>query len=188
MVAAAIVPRSELTLKNVGLNETRSGIIDVLVNMGANIKISDEKTLAGEKSGDITISQKQLLGTTIDGDIIPRLIDELPIIALLATQAKGTTIIKDAEELRVKETDRIEAVVDVLSTLGAQVQSTEDGMMIKGPTTLTGGEISSYHDHRIAMMGAIASLIAEDEVILDDDSSIAVSYPNFFEDLQRIIM
>ncbi|HLQ97512.1 MAG TPA: 3-phosphoshikimate 1-carboxyvinyltransferase [Candidatus Dormibacteraeota bacterium] len=188
MVAAAIVPGSELTLKNVGLNETRSGIIDVLVNMGANIKISGEKTLAGEKSGDITISHKQLLGTTIDGDIIPRLIDELPIIALLATQAEGTTIIKDAEELRVKETDRIEAVVDVLSTLGAQVQSTEDGMIIKGRTALSGGEISSYHDHRIAMMGAIASLIAKDEVILDDDASIAVSYPNFFEDLQRIIM
>src|SRR5690625_425222 len=156
--------------------------------MGANIQVSNRKVFGGEQSADITITYTKLSGTTIDGDIIPRLIDELPIIALLATQAEGTTIIKDAEELRVKETDRIEAVVDVLSTLGAQVQSTEDGMIIKGRTALNGGEISSYNDHRIAMMGAIASLIAKDEVILDDDASIAVSYPNFFEDLQRIIM
>lgn len=188
MVAAAIVPGSELTLKNVGLNETRSGIIDVLIKMGANIQISNEKVLAGEKSGDITITHKDLVGITIDGDIIPRLIDELPVIALLATQAEGTTIIKDAEELRVKETDRIEAVVDVLSTLGAQIQPTDDGMIITGRTPLNGGKVASYHDHRIAMMGVIASLIAKDEVVLDDDSSIAVSYPNFFQDLTRIIM
>lgn len=187
LVAAAIVPGSELTVKNVGLNETRSGIIDVLLNMGANIKISNQKVRSGEKSGDITIRYTKLSGTTIDGDIIPRLIDELPIIALLATQAKGTTIIKDAEELRVKETDRIEAVVDVLSTLGAHIQPTEDGMIIEGNTPLNGGEISSYNDHRIAMMGAIASLIANDQVTLDEDASIAVSYPNFFQDLQQII-
>lgn len=187
LVAAAIVPGSELTLKNVGLNESRSGIIDVLINMGANIKISNQEVLSGEKSGDITITYTKLTSTTIDGDMIPRLIDELPVIALLATQADGTTVIKDAEELRVKETDRIEAVVDVLSTLGAHIQPTEDGMIIEGGTPLNGGEISSYNDHRIAMMGAIASLIASDDVTLDDDASIAVSYPNFFEDLQRII-
>src|SRR5690625_2633589 len=187
LVAAAIVPGSELTLQNVGLNETRSGIIDVLMNMGGNIQISNKKVHSGEQSGDITITYTKLSGTTISGDIIPRLIDELPIIALLATQAEGTTTITDAEELRVKETDRIDAVVDVLSTLGAQIQPTEDGMIIKGKTSLTGGEISSYNDHRIAMMGAVASLIASDQVILDDDTSIAVSYPNFFQDLQQII-
>lgn len=187
LVAAAIVPGSELTLQNVGLNETRSGIIDVLMNMGANIQISNKKVHSGEQSGDITITYTKLSGTTISGDIIPRLIDELPIIALLATQAEGTTTITDAEELRVKETDRIDAVVDVLSTLGAQIQPTEDGMIIKGKTSLTGGEISSYNDHRIAMMGVVASLIASDQVILDDDTSIAVSYPNFFQDLQQII-
>lgn len=187
LVAAAIVPGSKLTIKNVGLNETRSGIIDVLINMGANIQISNQKVHGGEKSGDITITYTQLTATTIDGDIIPRLIDELPIIALLATQAEGTTTIKDAEELRVKETDRIEAVVDVLSTLGAQIKPTKDGMIIEGRTPLNGGTISSYNDHRIAMMGAIASLIANDHVTLDDDASIAVSYPNFFEDLQRIV-
>lgn len=187
LVAAAIVPGSELTLKNVGLNETRSGIIDVLINMGANIQISNRKVLGGEQSADMTIAYTKLSGTTIDGDIIPRLIDELPIIALLATQAEGTTIIKDAEELRVKETDRIEAVVDVLSTLGAHIKPTEDGMIIEGSKSLNGGKISSYNDHRIAMMGAIASLIAQDQITLDDDASIAVSYPNFFEDLQSII-
>lgn len=187
LVAAAIVPESKLTLKNVGLNETRTGIIDVLINMGANIEISNQKTLNGEDSGDITIKYTKLTGTIIDGDIIPRLIDEIPIIALLATQAEGTTVIKDAEELRVKETDRIEAVVDILSKLGAHITETDDGMIIEGSTSLNGGKVSSYNDHRIAMMGAIASLITENQIILDDDASIAVSYPNFFEDLQRII-
>lgn len=187
LVAAAIVPESKLTLKNVGLNETRTGIIDVLINMGANIEISNQKTLNGEDSGDITIKYTKLTGTIIDGDIIPRLIDEIPIIALLATQAEGTTVIKDAEELRVKETDRKEAVVDILSKLGAHITETDDGMIIEGSTSLNGGKVSSYNDHRIAMMGAIASLITENQIILDDDASIAVSYPNFFEDLQRII-
>jgi 3-phosphoshikimate 1-carboxyvinyltransferase len=188
LVAAAIVPGSELTLKNVGLNETRTGIIDVLINMGANISITNQQITSGEQSGDIHIIYAPLTATDISGDIIPRLIDEVPIIALLATQAEGRTIIKDAKELRVKETDRIEAVVDVLSTLGANIQETEDGMIIEGRTPLNGGEISSYNDHRIAMMGAIASLITSNDIKLDDDASIAVSYPNFFEDLQRIIM
>src|SRR5690625_3125849 len=155
--------------------------------MGANIQVSNRKVFGGEQSADITITYTKLSGTTIDGDIIPRLIDELPIIALLATQAEGRTVIKDAEELRVKETDRIEAVVDVLSTLGAHIKPTEDGMIIEGSQALNGGKVSSYNDHRIAMMGAIASLIAQDQITLDDDASIAVSYPNFFEDLQSII-
>lgn len=187
MVAAAIVPTSRLTLKNVGLNKTRTGIIDVCKQMGANIQVENEKTISGELLGDITISYKELTGTIISGDIIPRLIDEIPVIALLASQANGTTIIKDAEELRVKETDRIEAVVDVLSTLGANIQATPDGMIIKGKTPLTGGKVLSYSDHRIAMMIGIASLITSEPVTLDNDSSIAVSYPNFFNDLHKIM-
>lgn len=186
LVAAAIVPNSQLTIKNVGLNHTRTGIIDVLLDMGAHLNITNEQTRNGERFGDLTISNSELKGTTISGNIIPRLIDELPIIALLATQANGTTIIKDAEELRVKETDRIAAVVDVLSTLGANIEATDDGMIVHGKTTLTGGHVSAYGDHRIAMMNVIASLIAKDQVILDDDSSIAISYPNFFNDLKKI--
>lgn len=186
MVAAAIVPSSKLTLRNVGLNKTRTGIIDVFKQMGADIKIENEQTISGEVLGDITITYKELNETTISGEIIPRLIDEIPVIALLATQINGTTIIKDAEELRVKETDRIEAVVDVLSKLGADIKATPDGMIIKGKTALKGASVSSYSDHRIAMMIGVASLITSDDIILDDDTSISVSYPNFFSDLKEI--
>lgn len=188
IVAAAIVPNSKLTLKNVGLNETRSGILDVLIEMGASLNIENEQTISGEKLGDITVEFTELHGTTISGDIIPRLIDEIPIIALLATQAEGKTVIKDAEELRVKETDRIKAVVETLTTLGANVEETEDGLIIHGKTNLTGGEISGYGDHRMAMMGIIASIITDDQVVIDDISSIAISYPNFLTDLEGIML
>ena len=186
MVAAAIVPDSQITLRNVGLNSTRTGILDVLVDMGGNIHITNKREISGELLGDVTISYSKLKGTTIASDLIPRLIDEIPIIALLASQAEGTTIIKDAEELRVKETDRIKAVIDVLSTLGANIEEKKDGMIIYGKTPLSGGKIKSYSDHRIAMMGIIASLIAKDVVTLDDISSVAVSYPRFFDDLKSI--
>lgn len=149
--------------------------------MGANIQIRNKQTISGELLGDIIVSYSKLTGTTIGGEIIPRLIDEIPILALIATQAEGTTIIKDAKELRVKETDRIAAVDDVLSTLGATIEPTEDGMKIHGEAKLHGGKATSYHDHRIAMMAAIASLIAEDEVVIDDISSISISYPSFLK-------
>lgn len=186
LVAAAIVPDSKLILENVGLNKTRTGVIEVLESMGADILITNQQTISGEVLGDITITYKELKSTIISGDIIPRLIDEIPIIALLATQTEGTTIIKNAEELRVKETDRIAAVVDTLTILGANIQATQDGMIIQGKTPLVGGSVASYNDHRIAMMIAIASLVTKDDVVLDDDSSIAVSYPNFFEDLRTM--
>ncbi len=186
LVAAAIVPDSRLTLKSVGLNKTRTGIIDVLENMGANIVISNQKEISGELLGDVTVTYNQLIGTTIEADLIPRLIDEIPVISLLATQAEGTTIIKDAEELRVKETDRIKAIMDVLKTLGANIEEKPDGLIIHGKTKLNGGKIKSYSDHRIAMMGIIASLITDSNVSLDDTSSIAVSYPDFFKDLDQI--
>lgn len=187
LVAAAIVPESEITIKDVGLNVTRSGIIDVLTQMGSLMHITNERTIGGEKIGDVTISYRPLRPMTIEKDIIPRLIDELPIIALLATQANGTTVINDAEELRVKETDRIKAVVDILNTLGANIEEKDDGMIIKGPTPLTGGKIKSYGDHRLAMMGAIASLICKDTVTIDDVDVIDISYPSFLDDLHRII-
>lgn len=187
LTAAAIVRGSQLTLKSVGLNHTRTGLIDVMKRMGAELIIHSEQVMSGERFGDITVSCRELHGTIVEGDIIPRLIDEVPVIALLATQAHGTTIIKDAEELRVKETDRITAVVDTLTKLGAHIEETPDGMIIKGPTSITGGVVSAYHDHRIAMMITIASLIAEGPITLDDDTSINVSYPHFFKHLQRMI-
>lgn len=186
-IAAAIVPDSTLTIRNVGLNQTRTGIIDVLQKMGVQMLIDHEQTISGERLGDVTISYSKLTGMTIEGDIIPRLIDEIPLIALLATQAEGTTIIRDAAELRMKETDRIAAVVEVLSTLGANITSTEDGMIIQGKTPLTGGYVPVFHDHRIAMMVSIASLISPEQVILDNDESIAISYPNFFDDLVQVL-
>ncbi|WP_152654611.1 3-phosphoshikimate 1-carboxyvinyltransferase [Oceanobacillus sp. CFH 90083] len=187
LAAGAIVPGSAITLKNVGLNESRTGILDVLKEMGAAITVSNERTTGGEKIGDLTIKYTALKGTMIEGDVIPRLIDEIPILALLATQADGKTIIKDAEELRVKETDRIEAVCQNLQVLGANITATEDGMIIEGPTKLTGGKISSYMDHRIAMMGVIAALISEEPIEMDEKDSINISYPTFFDDLEAIL-
>lgn len=186
LVAATIVPGSHLRLTNVGLNETRTGIIDVLKAMGADLTIQNERLSGGERIGDIIVSYSVLEGTEISGDLIPRLIDEIPIIALLATQAKGKTVIKDAEELRVKETDRIKAVVEVLKKLGANIEEKEDGMIINGKTPLKAGKIKSYADHRMVMLGAIASLISEGSVMIDDISSIAISYPNFLESLQAV--
>lgn len=187
IVAAAIVPNSKLALKNVGLNKTRSGILDVMKQMGASINIDNEREVSGERIGNLAIRYRPLKGITISGEIIPRLIDEIPIIALLATQAEGKTVIKDAEELRVKETDRIKAVVDTLTTLGAHVEEKPDGMIIHGKKELKGGSILSYGDHRMAMMGIIASLITKKNVTIDDISSIAISYPNFLNDLQSIM-
>lgn len=186
LVAAAIVPDSSIVLKNVGLNETRTGVIDVIKAMGGDLTVSNVREISGESLGDIHISYNSLKGMTIDATLMPRLIDEIPIIALLASQADGPTVIKNAEELRVKETDRIQAVVDVLSTLGVKIEEKPDGMIIQGNATLIGGEIKSYSDHRIAMMGVIASLICKSTVEIDDVSSIAISYPSFFEHLNQI--
>lgn len=186
LVATLIVPESYITLKNVNLNPTRTGILEVLQKMGVTFDITNERNENNEPIGDITIKHQTFYGTVIEGELIPRLIDEIPIIALLATQGKGTTIIKNAEELRVKETDRIKATVNLLKTLGANIEETEDGMIIHGGTILQGGKVSSYYDHRIAMMGVIASLICEKDLFIDEIDSINISYPNFFEDLHTL--
>lgn len=187
LVAGAITKGSEITLENVGLNKTRTGIIEVLEAMGANLEIQPYDHEHAEPAGRVIIRTSQLTGTTIGGDLIPRLIDEIPIIALLATQAEGTTIIRDAEELKVKETNRLDAVVAELSKLGANITATEDGMIIEGPTQLHGAALKTYGDHRMGMMNAIASLITEGAVTLDDADCIAVSYPTFFEDLDSLM-
>lgn len=186
LVAGAIVPNSEIVLKNVGLNPTRTGIIEVMQNMGADMEISLHDEDSFEPTGDITIRTSNLKGTVIEGDLIPRLIDEIPIIALLATQAEGQTIIKDAEELKVKETNRIDTVVVELTKLGAKIEATDDGMIITGGSTLNGGTVSSHGDHRIGMMLAIAALLTKDTVTLENPSAIAVSYPNFFTHLNEL--
>jgi 3-phosphoshikimate 1-carboxyvinyltransferase len=187
LVAGAIVPSSKLTLTNVGLNPTRTGIMDVLQAMGASFTVNDAANSSHEEMGTIEIESSPLVGTEIGGELIPRLIDEIPIIALLATQANGKTVIKNAEELKVKETNRIDAVVNELKKLGANITATDDGMIIEGPTTLHGGDLLTYGDHRIGMMAAVASLITTEPVTIDNEGCIAVSYPTFFEDISSVI-
>lgn len=185
LVAAAITPDSQLYLKNVGMNPTRTGIIDVLTQMGA--KLAVENVDAENQAADLKIETTNLEAITIEGEIIPRLIDELPIIALLATQANGQTIIKNAEELKVKETNRIDATAEELQKMGADIIPTADGLIINGPTPLKGAEVSSRGDHRIGMMLQIAALIAEGVTTLQFPEAINISYPNFFNDVKKII-
>ena len=186
LVAGAISEGSSITLENVGLNPTRSGIVDVLNEMGADLQILSQDLKAAEPVGTLLIRSSGLKGTTVGGEMIPRLIDEIPIIALLATQADGVTVIKDAAELKVKETNRIDTVVGELKKMGANIEATDDGMIIQGPTALHGASVSSHGDHRIGMMLAVASLISEGETILENPEAISVSYPKFFEDLDRL--
>lgn len=181
LVASLIFPGSRIRLNNVGLNASRTGILDVLEAMGANVQYKNIKMGNGERKGDLLIEHQFLKGVVIEGELIPRLIDEIPIIALFATQVEGKTVIRDAEELKVKETDRIEAVVTVLSAMGANISATEDGMIIEGETSLTGASVSAYGDHRMAMMIVIASLIAKNKTTIDDTSSIPIPYPGFLK-------
>jgi len=186
LVAGLIVPNSRVVLKNVGINETRTGIIDVIRAMGGKLEITDIDPIA--KSATLTVETSDLKGTEIGGALIPRLIDELPIIALLATQAQGQTVIKDAEELKVKETDRIQVVADALNSMGASITPTTDGMIIKGKSALHGARVNTFGDHRIGMMTAIAALlVADGEVELDRAEAINTSYPSFFDDLETLI-
>lgn len=185
LVAGLIVPHSKIVLENVGINETRTGILDVIKAMGGKMTISNVDEIA--KSATITVETSDLHGTEIGGEIIPRLIDELPIIALLATQANGTTIIRDAEELKVKETDRIQVVADALNSMGAKITATDDGMIIEGKTPLHGATINTFGDHRIGMMAAIAALlVTEGDVQLERAEAINTSYPSFFTDLKGL--
>ena len=183
LVAGLIVPDSKIVLENVGINETRTGILEVIEAMGGRMTLSDVDPVA--KSATITVETSELKGTEIGGEIIPRLIDELPIIALLATQAQGRTVIRDAEELKVKETDRIQVVADALNSMGAAITPTEDGMIIEGKTPLHGAQVNTLGDHRIGMMTAIAALLAQSgQVELERSEAIKTSYPSFFSDLE----
>ena len=180
IVAGLIVPSSKIILKNVGLNPTRTGILEVAEKMGGNIEILDKRNISGEDVGDIQISYSNLNACTIEGEIIPRLIDELPVIAILATQAKGTTIIKDAQDLRNKESDRIKAVVTELKKIGADIEETPDGFIINGKTNLKGDtEVETYHDHRLAMSLYVAGLICEKPIAINGFEWVDISFPEF---------
>lgn len=180
IVAGLIVPNSKIILKNVGLNPTRTGILEVAEKMDGNVEILDKKNISGEDIGDIQISYSDLKACTIEGEIIPRLIDELPVIAILATQAKGTTIIKDAQDLRNKESDRIKAVVTELKKIGADIEETPDGFIINGKTNLKGDtEVETYHDHRLAMSLYVAGLICEKPIAINGFEWVDISFPEF---------
>ncbi|MDR1521485.1 MAG: 3-phosphoshikimate 1-carboxyvinyltransferase [Streptococcaceae bacterium] len=186
MVAGLIIPNSKIKLTNVGLNETRTGIIDVIKTMGGKIIVNSYKG-QDQKSGDIVVETSDLKAVEISGAIIPRLIDELPIIALLATQAQGVTVIKNAEELKVKESNRIDTLACELQKLGADITPTNDGLIIRGKTKLHGGKVSSHGDHRIGMVLQIAALLVYDaQVKLERSEAIATSFPTFFESLLAI--
>lgn len=186
IVLGAIMPNSQVTVKNVGINPTRTGIIDVLKNMGADMKLENIRTVTGECVADITASTSNLKGTVIGGDIIPRLIDELPVIAAAAAFAEGETVIKDAQELKVKETDRIRAVVDEFLKCGADITETDDGMIIKGGKPIHGAAFKTYGDHRMAMSLAVLSQLADGVSTIDDSSCADVSYPGFFSHLYKL--
>ena len=180
IAAGLIVPDSDIILKNVGLNPTRTGILDVVKFMGGDVEILDKKNVSGEDVGDLRIRYSDLTGCTIEDGIIPRLIDELPVIAVLATQARGTTIVRDAGDLRNKESDRIKAVVTELKKIGADIHETADGFIINGKSQLTGGaELETYHDHRLAMSWYVAGLVCDNPLVIDGFEWAGISFPEF---------
>lgn len=189
IVAALIIPNSKILLKNVGLNPTRAGIIEVIQQMGGNLTIIDEREACGETVGDILVEYTgELKGCEIKGEVIPRLIDEIPIIAVLATQAKGETIISDAQDLRNKESDRITAIVTELKKLGAQIKETPDGMIIRGCKLSGNTEVETYYDHRLAMSLYVAGLVCQKEISINGFEWVNISFPDFeklFTDLGR---
>ena len=186
LVAASIVPGSDLLVKNVGVNPTRTGILEVLEEMGADLERVNERVESGEPVADIRVRSSQLRGVEIGGDIVPRLIDELPVLAVAAMFAEGHTVVCDAAELRVKETDRIAAVVDEFSKLGAMVTGTEDGFVVEGGRPLLGATTHSRGDHRIAMSLSVAALAAQVSVTVEAPESVAISYPSFWQTLSLL--
>jgi 3-phosphoshikimate 1-carboxyvinyltransferase len=185
LVAAALVPGSDLAVAGVGLNPTRTGVLDVLRMMGADVTVRDLKEESGEPVGTVAVRAGQLHGVVVGGDLIPRTIDELPVLAVAASLAEGETVIRDAAELRVKESDRVEALARELGRLGARVEPQRDGLAIIGARRLRGGRVRSGGDHRIAMALAVAGLSADGPVTIDDPACIETSFPGFADALRR---
>ncbi len=186
LVAGLIADNSEITIKNVGINPTRDGIIDVIKMMGGDITFANVNADSGEPTADITVKTSSLKGCVIEGDIIPKLIDEIPVIAILACFAEGETVIKDAAELKVKESNRIDVMVNNLSAMGADITGTDDGMIIRGGKPLHSAVIHSKKDHRIAMSFAVAAMCAEGETEILDANCVNISYPDFYRDLENL--
>lgn len=186
IAAGLIVPGSEILLKNVGINPTRAGILTVCRRMNADITLLNEKKGPGEPTADLLVRSGGLTGTVIEGALIPTLIDELPILCVMACFAEGVTVIRDAAELKVKESDRIGAMTEALSLMGADVEAKEDGMIIRGGKKLKGAAVDSRMDHRIAMSLSVAALASEGTTQIGDDSCVLISYPNFYEDLRSL--
>lgn len=186
IAAALLIPGSEVLIRNVGVNPTRDGILRVCQAMGADITRLNERSDSGEPTADLLVRHSSLKGTVIEGDLIPTLIDELPVIAVMAALAKGTTVIRDAAELKVKESDRIQVMTENLTRMGARVEATEDGMIIHGGSSLQGAIIDSHQDHRVAMSFAVAALAAEGETEIRDAECVSISYPGFYQDLASL--
>ena len=184
--AALLVPGSRVTVRDVGINPTRTGILDVFRSMGAEVTVTPTDQWCGEPVGDVTVAGGPLRGVEVGGDLIPRLIDEIPVLAVVATQAEGRTVIRDAAELKVKESNRIATVAEELRKMGAQVDETSDGLIIEGPTSLQGALLDSHGDHRIGMAMAVAGLASEGEVRVKGAEAISVSFPNFAEILKEL--
>jgi len=188
IAAGLLVPNSEILIKNVGINPTRDGILKVALAMGGDITLLNAVTDEGEPTSELLVRSSSLHGTVIEGDIIPTLIDELPIIAIMAAFAEGETVIKDAAELKIKESDRISVMVDNLSAMGCDITGTEDGMIIKGGKPLHGATVDSHLDHRIAMSFAVCALCAEGTTTIKDAECVNISYPEFYEDLKKLMV
>jgi len=186
LVLASVIKSSKVLIKNVGINPTRTGILDVLQKMGADITLKNKKDNNYEPIADLLVKGKKLEGIEVSGDIIPKIIDEIPVLAVAATQAEGITRIKDAKELRVKETDRIYAITTGLKKMGAKIEEKTDGLIIEGPTKLKGNTCESFGDHRIGMALAIAGIIAEGKTTIEKSECIDISFPEFTETLRKI--
>ena len=187
IVAASCHPDAHITIENTGINPTRCGILEAMDAMGAHITLQNERTEGGEPVADLLVESADLVGAEISGDIIPRIIDEIPVLAVAACFARGTTTIKDAQELRVKESDRIGATVSQLSKLGARIDELPDGMTIHGTGRLTGAECWSDDDHRIAMALGVAGLLADGETVVDGAEAAVISYPTFWDELEQLV-
>jgi 3-phosphoshikimate 1-carboxyvinyltransferase len=179
--AAALLPNSDVTVKHVGVNDTRTGLLEALAAMGGDVGVANVREVNGEPIADVTVKSSELRGITVAGDLVVRMIDEFPIFAVLATQARGETIVRDAEELRVKESDRIGSLASELRRLGAPIEERPDGFVVAGPARLRGAAVDSHGDHRLAMALAVAGLIAEGETIVTRAEAYRESFPDFVE-------
>lgn len=188
LAAGILAGESTVSVERMGLNKTRTGLLEVMEEMGASVRIEEDRSGAGEPTGTVIAGRSALRSTTVGGALIPRLIDELPLLVLLATQAEGVTHIKDAAELRVKETDRIALTAAELNKMGAKVVPTADGFRVRGPTPLRGAAVQSHGDHRLAMMLAIAALVAEGETVIEGADAVDVSFPDFFARLEKVFV